>query len=343
MDIFKDEQHGGYQVRTKNDAFFLVFDNPDKEKLFLRLVEVLKKANPAEPFSLSELKQRFSADFAEELVVDVLDNCAQQGLFVAHTVQEPFVRPEEVEPRFVYPAPPPASIEAVSFHNIPEKTVLVLSEHEALVAQLKHQLKSYPYKRVVYRKYADFPLEDTQQAIERFLDKEKIDFAIADGQVWAPAFLSALNAEALRRKLPWLFVNGIAAGYIKWGPLFYGKETGCWHCLQDRIKSQHAYPTFLHAYETFLVAQKRAATPDTFHYTSIYVPLLVQWIVLELFSFFELHFPIPSWRTLCVLNLQTYELKRHTLLKQPYCLACRPVLQYSLSPWLEEVAKSVQS
>lgn len=340
MDIFKDEHHGGYQVRTKNEAFFIVFDHPEKETIFFKIVEVLKKEK-GKDYPFSDMKKRLLASgFPEPLVIDVLNNCAEQGLFPSFAAYFDKTAVPVAEQMFSFPETAPLGLSEIVWQTLPEKSVAVLSEHKVFAEALRQQLKPYPYKKIIYKKYKDFPKEETQKAIAAWLDKEAVDFVVADAHCWSPYFLECFNEAALKRQLPWLLVGGVESGHIKWGPLFYGKETGCLCCLQDRIKSQHPYPSFLQAYEYHLREHKKSATPDYNYHVGVYMPLLVQWVVLELCAFFEWRFPIPSWRTLHTFNTQTYELKKHMLLKQPYCSVCKPALNYSLSPWLEGLAQT---
>jgi bacteriocin biosynthesis cyclodehydratase domain-containing protein len=154
---------------------------------------------------------------------------------------------------------------------------------------------------------------------------------------WAPYYIEKINLYALKYNKPWLYIGGIEEISIKIGPLFYGKETGCYNCLISRIKSNHEYPEHLQSYETFLRENKIASKPDIVPNVNIIYSIIASLTMLEVMRFIE-EWSLPvTWRTLIVLNIFDYDLSKHTLLKMPFCEACKPKLEYNPAPWLEEI------
>jgi Ca2+-binding EF-hand superfamily protein len=57
FDVFKDESNGCFQLRTKTNAYALEFDDPEKEQIFLKIVDDIQK-NPG--ISLQKIYSFFS-------------------------------------------------------------------------------------------------------------------------------------------------------------------------------------------------------------------------------------------------------------------------------------------
>jgi ribosomal protein S12 methylthiotransferase accessory factor len=128
--------------------------------------------------------------------------------------------------------------------------------------------------------------------------------------------LETCNAEALRGGRPWLLVK--SSGRQVWvGPLFRPGKTGCWECLAQRLRANSPVATYLHGRNgrAGAVVHDRACTPATLHIAwGLAANAVAAWIVRgelpELDGKLQT-LDVPSWR------LQT-----HTLLRLPYCPAC---------------------
>jgi ribosomal protein S12 methylthiotransferase accessory factor len=128
--------------------------------------------------------------------------------------------------------------------------------------------------------------------------------------------LGTFNAEALRSGRPWLLVK--PSGRQVWiGPLFRPEKTGCWQCLVQRLRANSPVATYLEGKNGHAGAavHDRACTPATLHVAwGLAANAVATWVVRgelpELDSKLQT-LDVPSWR------LQT-----HTLVRLPYCPAC---------------------
>lgn len=188
------------------------------------------------------------------------------------------------------------------------------------------------YKPILHHKKTHtLTVDDIQKLVKQ------ADLIVLDSNQWSPYHIELVNKIALEENKPWLFIGGINSGQLKIGPLFYGKETGCYNCLISRIKSNHEYPTFFNSYEEYLKSNKIASKPDKFVHEETMYSLLANMAMLEIFKFFE-SWAIPStFKTLLTIDIFNMNIQKHFLLKKPYCEVCHPKLEYSASAWLESV------
>jgi ribosomal protein S12 methylthiotransferase accessory factor len=128
--------------------------------------------------------------------------------------------------------------------------------------------------------------------------------------------LETCNAEALSGGRPWLLIK--PCGRQVWiGPLFRPGKTGCWECLAQRLRANSPVATYLQARNgrAAAVVQDRAGTPATLHVAwGLAANAVATWCVCGELSELEgklQTLDVPSWR------LQT-----HTLVRLPYCPAC---------------------
>jgi ribosomal protein S12 methylthiotransferase accessory factor len=128
--------------------------------------------------------------------------------------------------------------------------------------------------------------------------------------------LQALNAEALRASRPWLLVK--PSGRQVWvGPLFRPGISGCWDCLAHRLRANSPVATYLRTRNGHAeaVVNDRATTPATLSVAwGLIANAVASWVVCgelpELDGKLQT-LDVPSWR------LQT-----HTLVRLPFCPAC---------------------
>ncbi|QMU65294.1 MAG: TOMM precursor leader peptide-binding protein [Flavobacteriaceae bacterium] len=166
---------------------------------------------------------------------------------------------------------------------------------------------------------------------------EKSDFIIAGATQWSPYHLEEINSIALTKNTPWLYIGGIEETAIKIGPLFYGKETGCYNCLMSRIKSHSDTLSYLNTYEAYLRKHKIASKPDAVSNKSILNNIVANMALLEVLNFIEVWSLPVTWKTVLKIDTINFETTKHKLLKKPFCEICKPELLYNASPWLEPV------
>nr|ANA85205.1 TrfD [Prochloron sp. L6] len=150
--------------------------------------------------------------------------------------------------------------------------------------------------------------------------------------------LAALNKEALERQQPWLLVKPV--GSILWlGPLFVPGETGCWHCLAQRLQGNREV-------EASVLQQKRALQERNGQNKNGAVSCLptaratlpstlqtgLQWAATEIAKWMvkrhvnaiapgTARFPTLAGK-IFTFNQTTLELKAHPLSRRPQCPTC---------------------
>mgnify|MGYP006091217485 CR=1 FL=1 len=310
FDIFKDKINNCYQVRTKTQSYSIVFDNKEKEEIFMKVInEITKKPE----ISLKKLKARVENKENKEKVLDVLKTLSDYGLITFNLLSDSETKKDsyqyETKERVIN------SISIFGKDDL-AKEIEFLAKKESF-----EKVYSYPFEEKL----------DIEAAVK------KSEFIIVSANDWAPYYIEKINLYALKYNKPWLYIGGIEEISIKIGPLFYGKETGCYNCLISRIKSNHEYPEHLQSYETFLREKKIASKPDIVPNVNIIYSIIASLTMLEVMRFIE-EWSLPvTWRTVIVLNIFDYDLSKHALLKIPFCEACKPKLEYNPAPWLEEI------
>jgi ribosomal protein S12 methylthiotransferase accessory factor len=139
------------------------------------------------------------------------------------------------------------------------------------------------------------------------------------------------NAAALRDGRPWLLVK--PTGRQVWvGPLFRPGQTGCWECLVRRLEANCPVAAFLQGRNGHAGAfvQDRAATPATVQVAwGLAANAVASWVVRG---------ELPDLDgKLQTLDVPTWRLQSHTLVRLPFCPACaageeRPFRPPSLAP-----------
>jgi ribosomal protein S12 methylthiotransferase accessory factor len=146
--------------------------------------------------------------------------------------------------------------------------------------------------------------------------------------------LRTWNAEALRGGRPWLLVKPL--GRQVWmGPLFHPGKTGCWECLAQRLQANSPIATYLQGRNghTGAVANDRACTPATLQVAwGLAANAVASWIVRGELP--ELNGKVQT------LDVPTWRLQRHTLIRLPFCPACGPREDQAVRPYRAPVLES---
>ncbi|WP_196894694.1 TOMM precursor leader peptide-binding protein [Aureivirga marina] len=321
FDIFKDNENNCFQLRTKSVSYTLDFDDPEKESIFVELVALVQDSPK---IGLASLKKKLQKKFDDAKILEVLTNLKDYQLLNYHLVSE-------LNNQTKKEAKQDAS-ESLERLN-PEKNIQlgIVGESEFYDLIVK-QAKKNKFKKVISSTYSSLK---SDAAIEKFI--KQADFILVDGNQWSPYHIEKINEIALKENKPWLYIGGLENNVFKIGPLFYGKETGCYHCLQSRVKSNHSYPSFINAYENHLRENKKVGMPDSIPTAEYYHNILIQIAFLEVTKFFESWSLPATWRTYLSINPIDYSQTQHTLLKVPYCEVCKPELKYNPAPWLEAI------
>lgn len=128
--------------------------------------------------------------------------------------------------------------------------------------------------------------------------------------------LRAYNTTALAEKKAWMLVKPI--GEELWlGPQFYPGQTACWNCLEQRLRYNRRV-------EEFVQQQLQLTTPLV---TSRVSTTSTQQVALHL-SAIEMARWIAGSKSLPLagkiisIDTQSWQVRSHTLVKRPQCLAC---------------------
>lgn len=314
FDVFKDNAQNCYQLRTKTNSYALEFDDKEREDIFLNIVSIITKNKD---LTLKELKQKVCTKTNTPKVIDVLKILDEYHLLSFEVSKE--LDTKSTNNKYQYSS-------EIKQTN---KFVLAIFGQGNLTSKIESLANLECFKEVKTYLFSD------KINIEEAIIQS--DFIIVDANEWSPFHIELINQFALQYNKPWLYVGGIEETSIKIGPLFYGKETGCYNCLISRIKSNHEHPAFLTSYENYLKSIKKGAKPDIVPSSDIIYNIIANLTLLEVMKFVE-EWSLPvTWRSVINLNITSLNLTKHTLLKKPFCEVCKPTLEYNPSPWLEAI------
>lgn len=314
FDVFKDQKQNCYQLRTKTNSYTLEFDDKEKEDIFLNIVSEIKKNKG---LNLKELKRKVQTKSNKPKVIDVLKTLDKYRFLSFEISIELKDKIKDVEYQYS------SDVKQVS------DFILGIFGQGGLTKKIEEKAEVENFKEV--KTY----LFNNEIDIEKAVNKS--DFIIVDANEWSPFHIELINKTALKYNKPWLYVGGIEETSIKIGPLFYGKETGCYNCLISRIKSNHEFPVFLDSYEDYLRSNRKGSKPDIIPNSTIVYNIIADLTLLEVTKFIE-EWSLPvTWRSVVKINITNLNSTKHSLLKKPFCEVCKPELEYNPSPWLEAI------
>ena len=315
-----DEQ---YQVRTRNELYTVTFDEPEKRAIFEAIKERYKK--PKNGFSLlpNRWLKKLEKDYGKDRVMTVLEELRDFNLLPSalYKYLEPGAQGVSEEREAPY------ELSQVNLGLIGADAVLQLFEKQAQPIKFKS----------ITKLSTENPF--SKQQLEDFL--RGVDFFIAEASAWNPTQFKVINKVALALKKPWLYIEGLNLDKVKVGPIFYGKETGCYNCLIKRIKSNKDGDVLAcdKIYEDYLEQTGEPAKQDYALYPESLIHSTTGALALmEVIKFFK-YWSVPAlWRNYIVLDVNSLQVTTHRLLKVPTCEVCKPKLEYNSSPWLESIS-----
>lgn len=308
-DVFWDQENQVYQVRTKTAIFTIEFDNNERKIAFNAILDTI---NDNQRIRLKALIKELKKEHREEIILVVLEKLRDYQLLS----EEYFIDLAEYKGESLNQneLDSPKSILILGQSNLSKKLAQIIKVDSTYL------LQSYTFG----------------DALDKSI-LNSADFVVVDGHEWNPNFLKRLNKELVELKKPWLYMPGIEGSNIKVGPLFLGGELGCLNCYQKRVESNDNLFSYNQSYLKYLESGKKTAKPD---YHPIYpyaISMLCNLAMSEIDKFFK-NWTIPqSIGKLISMDLATYEVKEHHLLKIPHCGICKPSVQYNLAPWLEPI------
>ena len=318
LDIFKNSETGDYQIRNKSVVFSLGFDDSEQEQIFIEVVELVKEESN---HSMEKLRDQLFEKFEsirQSKVLDVLDGLFQNDLLPVKLPANNSQNKSTVIKRSGFSVP------------IEKAKIAIIGDSE-LRNYIANKAQSNLFKEVKAFKFDEISVDEIF---------DNYHMIVVDNTCWNPYYLELINNKALEVGKPWLHVGGIDDGSMKLGPLFFGKETGCYNCLISRIKSNQDEIELFNDYETYLRKNKQSSKADSFSHSTILLDMLSNMVAMELVKFFE-GWSLPIvWKRVLKMDIVKYNISKHELLKKPYCEVCKPELLYNTAPWLEAITLS---
>lgn len=303
VDIFQSDVMT-YQVRTKSAAMLIEFDDAIKESIFKDIVLFCDSENLT---LVSEIKERLmlSGKYPEHEIDAVIEQLNQHELFDAIAEKE----------------------SSTDIHNTSENKKIVVIGDGKLSGKIYNLLMEHSFVHIQQLKF------------EQIIKDESIikdsDFMLVDCTCFNPLALRIINKTSIANNTPWLHIGGFENEQIKLGPIFFGKESGCYECLERRKMSNLENPKYDQEFVRYLIGTKQSSHSDSIPLEDFHLNFLANWCVIEMFRFFEDKKLLPTWRGIISFDLYKYGVERSELLRNPFCPVCRPLQKNTFSPWLD--------
>jgi len=313
FDVIKDDVNDVFQVRTKSNVYLISFDEPEKKELFHLFCTLVQNQST----TYQNVYKQLTDQYDKAKVLDVLSELKEYELLPREVATLAF-------------GDDGTSAESTNHLARFEKSVLFIGG-DLLGKPFLEKASREGYKKVTHlnRDKADFEAIETGMAAA--------DFVIVDGYEYSPNLLKLINDIAIRLDKPWLLVGGIEGTELNIGPLFYARETGCYECLRRRRASQDDAIAFNKVYRDHLIENNRNGAPDQFIDNGILIDLTLNYVFLEVSKYLA-EWSVPeTWKAMLLIDLFSYKMTKHHLLKVPYCESCNPAVRHNLAPWLEAV------
>ena len=310
-DIFQDPKHGVYQIRTVNEVFTIEFIEEEERAIFEEVIEKYR-ANSRTTFAsvFSALNKKYD----KEKVVFVLNQLKENQLISDDELKDQIVLWGEQD----------------STHPKIKSARVGIIGQGSIYHYLEEKSRAMGYETITKTKIGDHP---NLASVEKTIQQS--DIVLVDSNHWNPGLLEHINQVALAANKPWILIRGCNATNGSVGPLFYGKETGCYHCLISRLKSQMEFLPYFEEYEKYLRQEKKSAKSDRSF--ALLQELLAATAVFEMTKFVT-EYTIPElYGAYLTVDMATYRFDKHTVLKSPGCPACKPSVDFDLAPWLEPI------
>lgn len=319
FDIFHDVNNNVYQVRTKSEAYIFEFPDIEEESIFLRIVDMYTKNNFYTYSSLVDGLKEHNRD----KVYDVIQELLSCKLLNASNYEQVDVKGETLHKRYKL---------WNGLTSITGVCKLGFIGHSQLCDTFFEKAKNMGYLDLEYIKVPE--QNATEEYVLDFIDRN--DFIVMDATYWNPRLLSDFNRLMLLRGKPWLYVDGmIDSIHYSIGPIFHGEETGCYECLESRIRSNDYNLTYSLSYKKFLEENNKFS--KNLVVSKPIEEIIANFIILEV-NKYNLGIGIPeTWKNTLLFNINSYSISKHYFLKNPLCSACHPQLSYTTSPWLENI------
>lgn len=305
---------GGYELFSGHSVFKVGFNDASEQAMFDTLVEYRLKPNKDTVKRLLKLHDKesvfsfFSKLKAAGLVLYDSDDDLSAGITYERSVAQRY----EIE-------------------EVAKKSIVIIS-----ASPLSNILKQFDIFSNATVFDAKKLLKDSK--LEDIIAKS--DFLVVDASSYNPVLVESINAIAVSLNKPWILVQSIydRDGHV--GPIFYGKDTGCYHCFRQRLRSNvngldsfDRYAKWLDDTENF--SQSAIQPSNSFH---TYIASIV---AIEVEKFLVGKDVPQSYGYLLSADPRNYNVDQHRLFKVPFCEVCNDNFEYRRAPWLDAITLSV--
>lgn len=165
------------------------------------------------------------------------------------------------------------------------------------------------------------------------------EFIVVDASSYNPSLLDRINRFAAAAGKPWLLVQGVyeRSGHV--GPLFFGRDTGCYQCFRDRMHSNANAAETFKRYETWLAENGTLSQPAALPSTTFNRQIAVI-AAMEVEKFLLEHDIPQTYGYLLSIDPRSYSVEQHRLYKTPFCEVCNRNFEYRRAPWLDSITLS---
>ncbi|MEM1337889.1 MAG: TOMM precursor leader peptide-binding protein [Bacteroidota bacterium] len=315
--VFEDVENNVYQIRTKGDVFLVRFDAAEKKDIFLEMIKIFDEKETPFKVLMKKLKRKFE----ESKVLSVVRELKDCGLF-----DETYINAVQNSKGISFQL----TNGQQNFSRIKtDKKVEIVGSGELFETFKNHSNKN-DFGEMYFSRLDG---KNFSKTIDSALNRS--DLLIVESNEWSPNILEDVNRKALESNKAWMLVRGMWQGKGSIGPLFYGRETGCYSCLSARVKSNIEHLSYFLAYENHLINEKKTAKPD-------WIPTGMQEIIVSLALYDALKFlsewDVPETYGHLINITPSFSIEKHRLLKNPLCKVCKPELEYNISPWVDYIS-----
>ncbi len=318
FNVFEDKVNGVFQVRTKTDVYVIEFQDEEKTELFKAFAELSEK-DP--DISFGNIIKKFEKKYSKETIYSVLEELDSYSFLSYQNADELHKAIGRN-----------ASENKYGTYDTSKVTQITFIGQKELGSLFVNKAAKYGFEGV---KSIEITPDLREPQIRKLLNES--DFLVVDGHHWNPAFLEEFNELAVETNTPWLHIGGIEGSNIKIGPIFLGEECGCYNCLKLRIDSHNDFLAYGTEYENYLKQGRLTSKPDRMQGYEVMLDMIASYAVLETSKYLHSWSVPETWKAYVSIDVFSYNVQKHHLLKVPFCEVCQPQLEYSPAPWLEPV------
>ncbi|BAV94482.1 bacteriocin biosynthesis cyclodehydratase domain protein [Ichthyobacterium seriolicida] len=171
--------------------------------------------------------------------------------------------------------------------------------------------------------------ETRETSLKKFVEKK--DIILIDGTRIIMNACLLVSELLFKLRIPWILYQGVVSEKGRVGPLFFGKDTGCFSCFEKRIKSVDTFFSEKKNYYDWINdnVSKKGIYPD-------YIEnFLLSVLMAETVKFLLNNPLLETYGNLVSFDINDYSKTISRLHKVPFCNICSENNTIRLAPWLE--------